>query len=115
MSRVLNARGNLADDGHPSAVVHYVVTDDPPVLLRDALRATGAVIERMDPSAAPGAPPTLGSRSLPSAPSEAAVAEIADRAFAALARRAANRVGSRDLAIALRMLEDQTFADPPVR
>lgn len=49
------------------------------------------------------------------APSETRVGSIADAAFAQLARRAAARTGSRDLAIALRMLEDQTTAAPPAR
>jgi len=88
MARVLNARQQLAEDGHASGAVHYKV-ENAPSFLRDAIAAT----ER----------------------SEQAVGAIADRAFAALARRAAARVGTRDLAIALRMLEDQTTAAPPER
>jgi hypothetical protein len=104
MARVLNARGHLAADGHPGADVHYAVADEPPPVLRDALAAVGAVIERTGHGLEP-----LG------AASEEAVTEVAERAFAALARRAAARVGVRDLAVALRMLEDQTFAAPPAR
>ena len=106
MARVVNARSQLADDGHPTAAVHYAVADDPPAILREALSAVGGTIERVHKKAAleklgPG--------------SEAAVGALADRSMIALARRAAARVGSRDLAIALRMLEDQTFANPPDR
>lgn len=108
MARVLNARGHLAtvvaSGGHAEAAVHYVVGDEPPPALLDALRAVGAVLERADRSLEP-----LG------APSEDAVGELADRAFGGLARRAAARVGVRDLAVALRMLEDQTVAAPPER
>ncbi len=43
------------------------------------------------------------------------IGALADRAFAELARRVAVRTGTRDLAIALRMLEDQTIAAPPAR
>ena len=106
MARIVNARNQLADDGHPRAAVHYVVSGEPPALLREALVAAGATIERADRKLkleplGPGSEPDVGA--------------IADRCFAALARRAATRVGSRDLAMALRMLEDQTFAVPPSR
>jgi hypothetical protein len=102
MARVLNARQQLADDGQCDAAVHYKVASVPPPLLREALRAAGGVLEgkRIE---------KLGRAS------DAAVGALADRAFSALARRAAARVGSRDLAIALRMLEDQTVAAPPAR
>jgi hypothetical protein len=103
MARVLNARTQLADDGHPGAAVHYVVADEPPLWLRDALAAAGGTLERAH-------------RLEPLGPaSELAVGDIADRCFSRLAKRAAARVGSRDLAIALRMLEDQTVAAPPER
>jgi len=107
MARVLNARVHLAEDGHVDAAVHYVIPDDVPASLRDALAAVGATIERMGGDTrhleqlGPG--------------SSAAVSSIADRAFAELAHRAASRVGTRDIAMALRMLEDQTFASPPDR
>jgi hypothetical protein len=106
MARIVNARSQLADDGHPTAAVHYVVTEDPPALLREALTAAGGTIERADKRL------TLEKLG---PPSESAVGMLADRCMTALARRAATRVGSRDLAIALRMLEDQTFANPPNR
>src|SRR6266478_408065 len=48
MARIVNARSQLADDGHPSAAVHYVVTEEPPALLREALTAAGGTIERAD-------------------------------------------------------------------
>lgn len=104
MARVLNARTHLVAEGHLAGDVHYVVADEPPPLLREALAATGAVLEHVDDRLE-----RLGG------PSETTAGVIADRAFAALARRAAARVGVRDLAIALRMLEDQTFAAPPER
>jgi hypothetical protein len=106
MARIVNARNQLADEGHPQAAVHYVVATEPPPALRDALIAAGGVLERADRNLALE---ELGP------PSPALVGELADRCFGALARRAAARVGSRDLAIALRMLEDQTFAAPPDR
>ncbi|HEY1547120.1 MAG TPA: hypothetical protein VGG28_04845 [Kofleriaceae bacterium] len=106
MARIVNARAQLADDGHPSADVHYVVLEAPPELLREALRAAGGTIERTDRNSALE---SLG------AADEREVGEIADRCMITLARRAATRVGSRDLAMALRMLEDQTLANPPER
>jgi hypothetical protein len=108
MSRVLNARSHLLLEGATSTEVHYVVADDPPPVLREALAATGAVIERMTDR------PDRQIELLGDG-SEDAASALADRMFAALARRAATRVGSRDLAMALRMLEDQTFAAPPSR
>ena len=107
MARVLNARGHLAEDGHGDAAVHYVVPEEVPPMLRDALTAVGATLERMVDAA----------RHLEwlGPASQDAVEAIADRAFSDLARRAASRVGTRDLAMALRMLEDQTFAAPPER
>ena len=104
MARVLNARDHLAEDGHRDAAVHYVVPDDAPEILRDALAAVGAKIDRVGTCIEELGPA-----------SRDAVETIADRAFADLARRAAHRVGTRDLAMALRMLEDQTFAAPPER
>ncbi|MBA3499883.1 MAG: hypothetical protein M4D80_19045 [Myxococcota bacterium] len=105
MARVLNARGHLAEDGHGDAAVHYVLPDEVPAMLRDALTAVGATIDHASKNHLEWLGPA----------SQHAVETIADRAFADLARRAASRVGTRDLAMALRMLEDQTFADPPER
>ncbi|HEY3803427.1 MAG TPA: hypothetical protein VGL61_12500 [Kofleriaceae bacterium] len=104
MARIVNARAQLADDGHPKAAVHYVVIEDPPALLREALAAAGGTIERADRDQRIE---KLGPAN------EREVGEIADRCMSSLARRAAARVGSRDLAMALRMLEDQTLANPP--
>lgn len=108
MVRVINAREYLLEQGHVDLAVHYVVADDPPPALREALVATGAVIKRSTP---------LGDDQLEplGAPSEEAASALADRQFTALARRTAARVGTRDLAMALRMLEDQTFTAPPER
>jgi hypothetical protein len=106
MARVLNARGRLADEGHDAADVRYVVTSDPPSLLRDALAAVGGTLERLDRG---GAIESLGPASA------VAVGELADRCFAALARRVGARVGSRDPAIALHVLEAETLASPPSR
>lgn len=104
MARVLNARAHLEDSGHRGASVHYSVSEEPPALLREALAAVGTTLERE-----PGRFEVLGRAS------SEAVGALADRCFAALAQRVKQRVGSRDLAIALRMLEDQTFANPPDR
>lgn len=103
MARVLNARTHLCETGHPDAIVHYAVTEDPPPLLREALGAVGGTLERGKrlESLGEGSP--------------IVASELADRSFAALAQRVKARVGSRDIAIALRMLEDQTYADPPSR
>jgi hypothetical protein len=103
MARVLNARTHLHESGHGDAIVHYAISDDAPPLLREALGAVGGAIER-------------GKRVEPlGAADELLAGELADRCFQQLARRVKSRVGSRDVAIALRMLEDQTFADPPSR
>jgi hypothetical protein len=114
MTRVLNARTHLAQDGHPDAAVHYVVTDEPPPILREALRATGCTLERGQLVETGDEPPAGGVELLgPGCDDD--IGALADCSFAALARRVAARMGTRDLAIALRMLEDQTFADPPDR
>src|SRR5262249_41318646 len=106
MARIVNARAQLADDGHPKAAVHYVVVEHPPAMLGEALAAAGGTIERADRDQALE---KLGPAN------ERDVGLIADRCMVALAKRAATRVGSRDLAMALRMLEDQTLANPPER
>jgi hypothetical protein len=103
MARVLNARSHLEEGGHRGAPVHYALDDEPPALLREALAAVGGTIERGRRTERLGAA------------CEETVGELADRCFASLAQRVKTRVGSRDVAIALRMLEDQTFADPPGR
>lgn len=105
MARVINARGHLADDGHSDAAVHYVLPAEVPDVLRDALTAVGATIDHAGVNKLEWLGPA----------SQVDAETIADRAFADLARRAAARVGTRDLAMALRMLEDQTFAAPPDR
>ena len=111
MARVLNAREHLSEAGHPDPTdaVRYVVSAEPPAVLIEALRAVGATLERTEPLALRHERERLGELS------KVAIGELADRSFRALARRAAARVGTRDLAIALRMLEDQTLADPPAR
>ncbi len=103
MARVLNARTHLFESGHHDAIVHYAVSDEAPPVLREALCAVGCTLERGKRLESLGdANPSIAG-------------EIADRCFAALAHRVKSRIGSRDIAIALRMLEDQTFADPPAR
>lgn len=104
MTRILNARCQLARDGFPDAQVNYVVTHQPPRELVEALRAVGCTLEHINTALEVLGPP-----------SHDAIAAIADRSFAALARRVAARVGTHDLGMALRMLEDQTLADPPSR
>jgi hypothetical protein len=98
MARSINAR-------QESETVHYVVAN-PPLFLVEALEAVGAAIsEKATQITARDAPP----------PDEARAGELADRAFRGLAQRVAGQVGTRDLAMALRMLEDQTVAAPPTR
>jgi hypothetical protein len=104
LARVLNARDHMAGEGEPAAAIHYMVSEDPPDLLREALTSAGAVLEWSDDR-----------RELLGAPSEEAMNTLADRMFASLARRTATRVGTRDLGMALRMLEDQTWTAPPER
>ena len=106
MARIINARSQLADDGHRNAAVHYVIGGKPPDMLREALVATGAKIERSDRKMALEA---LGPGSV------AATGDLADRMFAQLAKRAAAKIGVRDLAMALHMLEQQTTTNPPDR
>ena len=101
MTRVFNARCHLAEQGHAAAQVRYHMTESPPELLREALGAVGALLEVNGARQAVASDRTAG--------------EIADDCFATLAQRASRAVGSRDLAIALRMLEDQTFANPPAK
>ena len=103
MARVLNARTHLYESGHADAVVHYAVNHEPPALLREAIGAVGGTLER-------------GKRlEVLGIANEVLASELADRCFSALAQRVKSRIGSRDVAIALRMLEDQTFTDPPSR
>ena len=90
LARILNPRAQLADDGHADATVHYAIEGTPPTVLREALAAAGATLER-------------GARTEVLGPGSAyEVSLLADRSFAELARRTAKRVGVRDLAIALR-------------
>jgi hypothetical protein len=109
MTRVLNARSHFGRDP-AETTVHYATACEPPPVLREALTAVGATLERIDHASAAGATlEPLGE------PSESEASELADLCFRELARKAAIRVGSRDVAMALRMLEDQILADPPPR
>ena len=104
LTRVINARHETRAQLDIVAV-HYVVAEPPPQLV-EALTAAGAIVS---PSAArlrDVAAPVFA---------ESVVGEIADGCFRQLAHRAAAMVGTRDLAIALRMLEDQTLAAPPLK
>jgi hypothetical protein len=113
MARIVNARAQLADEGHREAAVHYVVAAEPPPMLREALAAAGATLSFGElPYEKRGERTRLEPLEGGSAH---AVGTLADRTFKELARRAAARVGVRDLAMALRMLEDQTYANPPDR
>ncbi len=98
LTRVINARNECAQ-------VHYIVTD-PPARLAEALAAAGAVVSPATTRLIVGESP---------AASEHQIAELADACFREIAQRTATQVGTRDLAIALRMLEDQTFTSPPSR
>jgi len=112
MARIVNARAQLADDGHRDAAVHYVVGDEPPAMLREALAAAGATLSFGETPYEKRGDARL---EVLEGGSAHAVGMLADRTFAELARSAAAKVGVRDLAMALRMLEDQTYAAPPVR
>jgi hypothetical protein len=105
LARIVNARAQLAEDGHVDAAVHYAVATEPPAFMREVLAAAHATLDRGDRKRVehfgPGSAHEVG--------------VLADRAFKELARRAAAKVGVRDLAMALRMLEDQTYANPPER
>jgi len=105
LARIVNARAQLAEEGHVDAAVHYAVATEPPVFMREVLAAAHATLERGDRKRV--------ERFGPGSAHEVGV--LADRAFKELARRAAAKVGVRDLAMALRMLEDQTYANPPER
>ncbi|MBA3458515.1 MAG: hypothetical protein H0T46_01030 [Deltaproteobacteria bacterium] len=105
MTRVINARAHLAEEGRPDADVRYAMPGEAPPILREALAATGALLEKG----------TGGEIEAMGPASEEAAGALADRCFAALARKAAAKVGVRDLGMALRMLEDQTVAAPPLR
>ena len=105
MTRVINARAHFAEEGIANAEVHYALFGEAPECLRTALAAVGAVLDR-----GKGV-----EQRLLGPPSEAVAGALADRCFAELARDAAARVGVRDLAMALRMLEDQTLTAPPER
>ena len=112
MARIVNARAQLADDGHRDAAVHYVVAAEPPAMLREALAAAGGTLSIGDTPYETRADSRL---EVLEGGSAHAVGVLADRTFKDLAKRAAARVGVRDLAMALRMLEDQTYANPPDR
>lgn len=102
LARVINARQQFSRPA-TDIQVHYVVAE-PPARLAEALEAAGAVVSASAARLpATEAPPYL----------EAMVEELADACFRELALRTAAIVGTRDLAMALRMLEDQTLADPP--
>jgi len=95
LTRVINAQQTYAQ-------VHYLVAEAP-ALLVEALEAAGAIVS-----------PTLVTREPPD-PALDRLHELADHCFRAIALRTAAQVGTRDLAMALRMLEDQTLAAPPSR
>ena len=108
LARIINARAQLVEDGYPDAAVHYAVADEPPPFMREVFGAANATLERADRKR-----PERYARFGPGSPGE--VGMLADRAFRDLAKRAAAKVGVRDVAMALRMLEDQTHANPPDR
>ncbi len=101
MTRVINARER-------GDTVYYVISR-PPELLGEALHAVGAVISDAESWTASAHLPTEP----PPVPSEERAGELADHCFAGLANRVAARTGTRDLAVALHMLETETLAAPP--
>ncbi len=106
LARVINAREHLRERGESAAGVRYVLERAivVPARLREALAAAGAIVDLA------GQPDDASP-----APDPAAVATLADAAFRALAARASARIGSRDPAMALTMLEAQTRAAPIAR
>lgn len=97
LARVINARQD-------SEQVYYIV-EQAPMRVFEALAAAGAMVAANATQLPAGS--VTGSDEL--------VDELCDHAFTELAQRAARGVGTRDVAFALRMLEDQTLADPPRR
>lgn len=102
--RVLCPRQVMEREGRKVADIVYVAFDEPPPFLTDALASVGAVLEVI---------PDKQRRRLP--PAEETTEQIADRAFAGLARRVCRRVGITDPAAALRVLEGESLADPVER
>lgn len=105
MARIHNAAGYLAQQGHTDGRVRYAVAGSVPDLLRDAVAATGGMLESMGDAAVSD----LG------AGSSERVSVLADRMFGELATRVLTRIGTSDLLSALRTLEAETTADPPDR
>src|SRR5262245_51756664 len=102
MTRVLGARRWLTQEGRSHhAVVYASIGGDVPPPLREALGATGAVLECL---------PDRNRIKLAGGDASA----IAERAFAGLARRVHARTGLSDSAATLRALEAETYADPPL-
>lgn len=100
--RVLLPRQLMQEQGTPLADVVYVAFDEPPPVLRDALGAVGALLER---------PPSKGRTRL--APGAATTEILIERAFTGLAARVQRRVQLSDPAMVLRALEAEILADPP--
>ncbi len=113
LARVLNAREHLRARGEPAIRVCYARSDasPPPPWLVDALAAAGAHV--MPPGADPADAAALDAAARGF--DAVAVGELIDEAFGQLAAHAAAQIGSRDPAMALRMLEDQTLAAPVLR
>jgi hypothetical protein len=104
MTRVINARRIGRATGEPFDVVYATRDVDVPPMLVEAVAATGALLQRgLD--GAIGAPE----------PTTTTAAEIADRAFTALALRAQRRLGLAGPSLALRALEAEVAASPPDR
>jgi hypothetical protein len=102
LTRVLNARHHGAQHGLSNAMIVYACMDEPTPELVEALAACGAVLE------------TKGGESRTALePVAATPSELADQAFRGLADRVKARVGLRDPASALRVLEAETLADRP--
>jgi hypothetical protein len=106
IARVLIARGALDDRGETGATVVYAMESDeePPAFLRQVVVAAGGQLVI-------GKDAMAGTRTA----RQDDLSEDIDVAFRGLAKRAQTATGSRDPAMALRMLEDQTLASPPVR
>ncbi len=102
LARVLNARRLGRDDPTPP-LVRYAVPEQPPAFLLDAIAAAGGELELM---AEPG-------RALPHEGVRLDPYELADRTFAALARRVLEREQRTLEEPALAALEEALLDDPP--
>jgi hypothetical protein len=104
LARVLLARRHLAEQGPGPGRVVYFAEHDPPGFLIDALAAVGTAVVKTPPE-----------MFRPPPPSQHAPAQLADQAFAGLARRVCGRMRVSDPALALHALEAEKAQRGPYR